>query len=137
MFCRSCGHELQPRAVACTKCGCSPLAGAKFCPDCGEETQPAAVICVKCGVWLKQQAAAVKSKVAAGILGIFLGAFGVHRFYLGYTGLGLTMLLLSLVGGMLTFGVVTGAIGVWGFIEGILILIGNINEDADGNPLGD
>ena len=27
-----------------------------------------------------------KSKVAAGLLAIFLGAFGVHNFYLGYTG---------------------------------------------------
>ncbi len=27
-----------------------------------------------------------KSKVAANLLGIFLRAFGVHNFYLGYTG---------------------------------------------------
>ena len=26
-----------------------------------------------------------KSKMAAGLLGIFLGTFGVHNFYLGYT----------------------------------------------------
>ena len=27
-----------------------------------------------------------KSKIAAGLLGIFLGSLGVHNFYLGYTG---------------------------------------------------
>ena len=27
-----------------------------------------------------------KSKVAAGLFGIFLGSFGVHNFYLGFTG---------------------------------------------------
>ncbi|HOR74428.1 MAG TPA: TM2 domain-containing protein, partial [Kiritimatiellia bacterium] len=30
-----------------------------------------------------------KSKVAAGVLGILLGALGVHKFYLGYTQAGL------------------------------------------------
>ena len=39
-----------------------------------------------------------KSQVVAIVLAVFLGVFGVHRFYLGYKGRGITMLLLSTVG---------------------------------------
>ena len=72
-----------------------------------------------------------KSKIAAGILGILLGGLGVHNFYLGYTGKALAQLLLT----VLTCGLLSPIIGIWGLIEGILILTGSINEDADGNEL--
>lgn len=70
-----------------------------------------------------------KSKLAAGLLGILLGGFGVHRFYLGYIAIGIAQILLTFV----------CCIGyVWGFIEGILILAGStITTDADGRPLKD
>ncbi|MDR1834154.1 MAG: TM2 domain-containing protein [Propionibacteriaceae bacterium] len=70
-----------------------------------------------------------KSKLAAGLLGIFLGGLGIGRFYLGYTGLGVAQLLVSIF----TFGI--GAI--WGFIDGILILTGSPNTDGNGVPLKD
>lgn len=70
-----------------------------------------------------------KSKLAAGLLGIFLGAFGVGRFYLGYAGLGVAQLLVSIF----TFGIG----GLWGFIDGILILTGSVKVDAQGIPLKD
>lgn len=38
-----------------------------------------------------------KSRAAAGILGLFLGSLGVHRFYLGYSGIGVIMLLLTVL----------------------------------------
>lgn len=38
-----------------------------------------------------------KSRVAAGILGIFLGGFGIHRFYLGYVGIGIVQLIVSIL----------------------------------------
>lgn len=59
-----------------------------------------------------------KSKLVAGLLGILLGEFGVHKFYLGYTMEGLIMLLVTLLtGGIL-------AIVVWGvgIIEGLIYL---------------
>lgn len=71
-----------------------------------------------------------KSKIAAGLLGIFLGSIGVHRFYLGYTGLGVAQIIVTIV--------TCGYGGLWGFIEGILILCGTtITTDADGNTLKD
>ncbi|NQU09673.1 NINE protein [bacterium] len=70
-----------------------------------------------------------KSKIAAGLLGILLGGWGVHRFYLGYIGIGIAQIFVT----MFTCGL--GAL--WGFIEGILILTGGINLDANGQPLQD
>ncbi len=74
-----------------------------------------------------------KSKLAAGLLGIFLGSLGVHNFYLGYTGKAIAQLLISL----LTCGFGAVASGIWGLVEGILILTGSITKDAKGIPLKD
>ncbi|MBE6825353.1 MAG: TM2 domain-containing protein [Oscillospiraceae bacterium] len=74
-----------------------------------------------------------KSKIAAGILGILLGGFGVHNFYLGYTGKAVAQLLLTL----LSAGFLATVSGIWGLIEGIMILTGSINTDANGIPLKD
>ena len=70
-----------------------------------------------------------KSKLIAGLLGILLGGFGVHRFYLGYVAIGVAQILVTLV----TFGLLGW---LWGMIEGILILTNStITTDADGRPL--
>ena len=63
-------------------------------------------------------AADQKSKVAAGLLGIFLGYFGAHNFYLGNSGKAVAQLLITL----LSFGFLALISALWGFIEGILIL---------------
>ena len=57
-------------------------------------------------------------RVLAGILGILLGVFGVHKFVLGYQNEGLTMLLVSI----LTCGIAAGFIALIGLIEGIVYL---------------
>ncbi|MFQ5422503.1 MAG: TM2 domain-containing protein [Phycisphaerae bacterium] len=81
-----------------------------------------------------------KSKLVAGLLGILLGGLGVHRFYLGYTGIGLLMLFLSVFGGVVSLGCVPGAscgiVGLWGLIEGIVCLCGGM-RDANGLDLHD
>lgn len=75
----------------------------------------------------------LKSKVAAGLLGIFLGSFGVHNFYLGYTGKAVAQLLITVC----TCGIGAAITGVWGLIEGILVLTGSIAVDGKGYPLRD
>lgn len=75
-----------------------------------------------------------KSRLAAGLLGILIGSLGIHRFYLGYTGIGLTMLLVS----VLTVGFAAPLIAIWGLVEGILYLTsktGYYAVDATGRPL--
>lgn len=70
-----------------------------------------------------------KSRLVGGLLGILLGGLGIHRFYLGYTAIGVLQIVVT----FLTFGF--GAI--WGFIEGIMILVGAepFRRDARGVPL--
>ena len=73
----------------------------------------------------------LKSKMVAGLLGIFLGGFGVHNFYLGNTNKGIIQIVVTLV--------TCGLGAIWGTIEGILILVGNegFSTDAQGRPLTD
>ncbi|MBD7979768.1 NINE protein [Oerskovia merdavium] len=75
-----------------------------------------------------------KSRLAAGLLGIFLGSLGIHRFYLGYTGVGVAMLLIS----VLSLGFLSWAVAIWGLVEGILYLTsksGQYSVDSTGRPL--
>jgi TM2 domain-containing membrane protein YozV len=57
-------------------------------------------------------------KIAAGICGILLGAFGIHKFILGLTEPGIIMLLVT----VLTCGVGYPVMHVIGLVEGILYL---------------
>ncbi len=146
MYCKNCGNQMNDLAVVCVKCGSAKGAGANYCPNCGAATLPGAQICTHCGVALYTPAAGFsgqgqKSKIAAGLLGIFLGSLGIHNFYLGYMNRGLIQLLVTLFGGVLsvfTCGVTSlAAVGmsIWGLVEGIMILTGSINTDANGQPL--
>lgn len=66
-----------------------------------------------------------KSRGTYIILGFFLGCFGVHNFYAGYSGRGITQLLITIFLGWLGIGFFIT--GVWAFIEIIVV-----NKDAQG-----
>lgn len=113
---------------------------AKFCTRCGNELEGDKKFCANCGNEVGNNETKAmpnniipKSKIAAGLLGIFLGWLGVHNFYLGYNGKAVGQLLLT----VLSCGVLSGISEIWGIIEGIMILTGSINRDADGNELQD
>ena len=130
MFCKNCANQLDDVAVVCVKCGAPKGQGATFCQNCAAPTTPGAVVCTNCGAPLLQPIQGVqKSKMTAGLLGIFLGSIGVHNFYLGFTNRAILQIVLTVV--------TCGAAGLWGFIEGIMILTGSINKDANGVPLGE
>ena len=57
-------------------------------------------------------------KVLAGVLGIVVGAFGIHKFVLGYTTEGVIMLLTT----VLTCGILAIVPSVIGIVEGIIYL---------------
>lgn len=114
----------------CKKCGAQLDNEASFCPSCGQA--------VSYDVSTQQSTGAGqerKSKLVAGLLGILLGSFGVHNFYLGFTNKALAQLLITL----LTCGIGSVVTSVWGLIEGILILMGKekYRVDAKGIPLED
>lgn len=143
MFCKNCGKELVPGSAVCLNCGVPVQnSGVTFCQNCGAQAMPGAVVCTNCGVPLNMNNAVPKypnqkSKMVAGILGILLGSLGVHNFYLGNTGRGVAQLLLTLLGSLLTCGISAIATSIWGMVEGVQILTGSINTDADGIPLAD
>jgi len=114
-------------AKFCTNCGQSLDEGINNCPNCGN-----AIVNTQTNNNGVNTPTESKSKVAAGLLGILLGAFGAHNFYLGYTGKAVAQLLITLLS-CFTLSVVSS---IWGLIEGIMILTGSINIDAKGNPLG-
>ncbi|MCL2150591.1 MAG: TM2 domain-containing protein [Dehalococcoidia bacterium] len=103
-----------------------------YCSKCGQEVPPNGVYCPSCGTTTdrgQEAPSSQKSRIVAGILGILLGGLGIHRFYLGYTSIGVIQIIVSII--------TLGIGGLWGFVEGILILVGNFNKDAQDQPLKD
>ena len=97
----------------------------KFCPNCGAQVDENAVVCVKFGVALRNQPQSLNVDnrwLVTVLLCFFLGALGIHRFYVGKTGTGIVQLLTG------------GGCGVWAIIDFIMILTGNFT-DAEGNPI--
>ena len=132
MFCNHCGAQMSEGAGFCTQCGTStgaapqpPLTPGWTTSDSGPAPSP---------VPPAPGPGAPKSKLTAALLGIFVGAFGIHRFYLGYNTIGIAQLVLGVLG-IVTCGITTIASAIWGLVEGIMILTGSINRDAQGRPL--
>ncbi|GAA0538934.1 TM2 domain-containing membrane protein YozV [Rhizomicrobium palustre] len=72
------------------------------------------------GAPIGSQPVYAKSKIAAGLLAIFLGNLGIHKFYLGYTTQGVILLLITLFLWWLIFPLLI--VGVIVLIEGIIYL---------------
>ena len=83
-----------------------------FCHNCGSQVDPRADICLNCGVKLQKSLPGGKSRIAAGILAILLGGFGIHKFYMGKIGIGILYLVFCW----------TGIPSIIGLIEGIIYL---------------
>lgn len=111
----------------CTHCGKEIVENSKVCSNCGENLNyPAQDLEKKMAN--NQYESPNRSRLVAGILQLFLGAFGVGRFYLGYIGIGTSQVLVNII----TFGV--GGM-VWGFVDAMMILTGQVEYDAWGRPL--
>lgn len=63
-----------------------------------------------------------RSHAVAGLLGIFLGALGMHKFYLGYIDAGFIMLAVTIVGSLLSFGLAGAIMWLFGIVEGVIYL---------------
>jgi TM2 domain-containing membrane protein YozV len=95
------------------------------CPQCQTDNPADSRFCGKCGFPLTgvppvttSRPAGAEKKLAAGICGILLGAFGVHKFILGYTLEGVIFILVT-VCSFFMLSIVTAVIGI---IEGIIYL---------------
>ncbi len=147
-FCKNCGEPFSTdEAIMCVKCGVFRDSGNNYCHNCGNPVAHEAKVCMNCGVATNNyyvsydtngygMNTASKSRIAAGLFGIFLGSFGIHNFYLGYTSKAVIQLVLTIVGYLLyCLGIgilITLATYIWGLVEGIMILSGKIDADSRG-----
>ena len=100
-------------------------ADEKFCTDCGALIKARSEICPKCGVRQMPPPGIFistspngRSRLVAALLALFLGGFGLHKFYLGRVGWGIVYLLFCW----------TFLPAIVGFIEGILLLVMSDSE---------
>jgi hypothetical protein len=103
-----------------------PALGAnqQFCRSCGRIISNLAPACPHCGAptGTRPIGASPKSRLAALLLCFFVGLFGIHRFYVGKIGTGILQL------------VTLGGLGIWTFIDFILIIVGSF-KDKQGRPI--
>lgn len=78
----------------------------KYCYACGKQIDICAEICPKCGMRQESTNVYKKNKITAGLLALFLGGIGIHRFYIGDSTKGILYLIFF-----------------WTFIPGIIALI--------------
>ena len=107
MFCTHCGSEIDDRAVICVKCGC---AVENAMPQMGVSQKTAS------NEWL-----------TAMLLCLFLGGFGIHRFYTKNYEIGTIQLVL----GVLSCFTISW---IWALVDFILILTGGYRT-GDGRTL--
>ena len=95
-----------------------------YCKKCGTKLEDGQQVCLSCGTLVEDKTVVAdsnaKSKIAAGILGILLGK-------------AVAQLLIT----VLSCGILSIVSGIWGLIEGIMILTGSIDKDAFGVSLKD
>jgi TM2 domain-containing membrane protein YozV len=108
---------------------------SRYCTKCGAVNDDTAQYCVSCqaplssvggyqpmqsvnqgaqGSMIDYKAMGADKKIIAGICGILLGAWGVHKFILGYTTEGIIQIVITLV--------TCGIGGIIGIVEGIIYL---------------
>lgn len=138
MYCKECGEKLvNENSVVCVKCGTNKGQGNNYCSECGSQVMNKnAEICLSCGSKLngskinisslKNDGKAIgNSKVVAGLLALFLGGIGIHRFYLGYKEIGFIQLGIFIVG-FLIFSPLLLISGIWALIDVIQIFTGKL-----------
>lgn len=138
MYCRDCGQLVPNDSLKCAKCGTQKGLGDNYCYKCGTRLKEHNVeFCELCGAKLNynidQVNGKIKNKLIAGLLALFLGGMGVHRFYLGYITIGVVQLVLWILG-YFTGGLTWIITEIWAIVECILIFVGKI-KDSSGNSL--
>lgn len=119
MFCKNCGKEIDDKAFVCTNCGVKVQEEAKSEPV----SQPNIIINnanTNTNTNMNGNgggyAISPKSKMVTLLLAIFVGYFGIHRFYVGKIGTGIIWLLTA------------GMFGIGWIIDIIMILCGSFRD---------
>lgn len=102
--------KVEPQFVFRAKAATEPVAQLTPAPV----AQPHAVDAKQKSPSKQSAVAGGKSQLAALLLCLFIGLLGIHRFYLGYVGIGIIQLL------------TLGGCGIWTLIDLILIITGDL-----------
>ena len=135
MFCSKCGKEISDEAIICPACG---VPTPNYQPQQAQLQQPTLPPIIinntntntntntnvnqNVNVGEVGMAVSPKSKIVTLVLCIFLGAFGIHRFYVGKIGSGLLYLF-------------TGGVFCLGWIYDILKILSGTFTDGIGLPI--
>lgn len=106
--CPHCGTLAEMNASHCSRCA-QMFHGPSPMPPYGAQTYGPNPYATQAGM-----------KVPAGVCGILLGSLGIHKFLMGYIMEGIIMLMITVIGGIFTFGLASGLMHVVGLVEGIL-----------------
>ena len=121
--CQNCGGTMEPDENGMYA----------ICEYCGKKQEiKANQISTVSSVSITNTDKSAKSKITAGLLAVFLGAFGLHNFYLGYKTKGTVQLLLTLI--FCWTYIVPIIVWIWAIFEAIRIFGGYVS-DSNGNTL--
>jgi len=146
MFCKNCGSQLDGNF--CSGCGASCAqpayqAGNNFAPAAGKSKIAAGLLAILVGLGIYNFYLGYTKKAVIqlmlNIAGIFIYAVGFVMMMVG----AVAMADIDVVVGAFVAGIffsVVGIIplliaGIWGLVEGIMILCGSIKVDGKGQPL--
>ena len=106
MHCTNCSEKISDQAEICPKCGVRTFKVKKYCHGCGESVNENQEICVACGISLKghqmNNSNAEKEPWLMAVLSFLI--LGLGQIILGQTAKGLTILIVGIILGVITFG---------------------------------
>ena len=118
---------MQTQYVTCPSCKTQNISSSGRCSNCGSTLPISPMPMQPYGEYPAKPPGADK-KLAAGLCGILLGSFGVHKFILGYQQEGIILLSVTIVAwiiALVTCGIGTPLImvpSIIGIVEGIMYL---------------
>lgn len=138
-YCANCGEKVTEEESNSFTEGANSTSKekkTKYCSNCGSLIDDDRIICPFCGRSTKSAPKASyttnsysnsynnneRNNVVAGLLAIFLGTLGIHKFYLGDIGMGIFYIVITCFG-FLFLGIPNLILQVVVFIEGILYLL--------------
>jgi TM2 domain-containing membrane protein YozV len=141
VYCSRCGNPVPAGATYCEICGLAVPSPKKAEVQVGQPIPPSTLRGTESTLVKSQPSSSSapfgiepttglpyssRSKVAAGLLQIFLGGLGIGRFYTGHVGIAIAQIVVTLI--------TCGLGAIWPLIDGIMMLVGN-PKDADGRPM--